>query len=424
MQYTAEECAENLSNALDAIEAYVREFVRLPESSVPAVCAWIAHTYLIDENGFPSTVTPRLGFTSAKPGGGKSTALAVVIRLARNGEVFMLPSKAGWMNAIERDHNTIGVDEMDKTFPRENSRMDLQAAINSGYAPDGGTILHGNRKVPTHAFVAFAGLGPVLKCNTGLAPLWHRTINVEMEPVFGVRFTEYDSEIHGRQTSYLKLVTESAMELATLVYGPGLRMLTPPMLDNLDARRDQIWRVLRRIGMAAGAQWHERIKASCADMESGRSGAAPVLSQAQRIWPDVRTVTYGESMVGTIDLIERLRALPDSPWAYLWPKTGIGPARELAALLEPHGLIPENVPVGYGGSKEKGYRLTNHRACPICSDTDETLAGTDGAGAERMEETGTDALTLSSLAASMSVQPVTSRAPYRASVPLFTPPAL
>lgn len=403
MQYSKEECAENVAAALDSVEEYAREFVRMPESAVPAVCAWILHTYLIDENGFPAGVTPRLGFTSRRRGGGKSTAMGVVIRLSRNGEKILLPSKAGYMNLIERKRATIGLEEMDKSFPKESSRMDIQAAINSGYEPEGGTIAHGNREVPMHAFVTFAGIGPVLESNPGLEPLWHRTIQVEMEPVFGVRFPEYDSELHGRRTAYLRQVLASVMELATLVYGEGLRSLTPPMLPDMDARRDQIWRVLRRIGMAAGAEWSNRIDASCADMESGRTGAAPVLSQQQRIWSDVRAVTHGDAVVGTLDLIERLRALPDSPWAFLWPKAeSPGVARELASLLEPHGLLPGmyRVPVPGGGTnRERGYDLTEHRNCTVCLTTvslctDEDGSDADNVSADRMPESGTDAFVI------------------------------
>lgn len=420
MEYSPEECAENLSAALDAVENYVRLFVRIPESAVPAACAWIAHTYLIDENGFPAGVTPRLGFTSRKRGGGKSTALGVVKRLARNGEKYLLISKAGYMNAIERQRATLCLEEMDKTFPKESSRMDIQAAINAGYEPDGGTIAHGNREVPMHAFVAFAGIGPVLEANPGLEPLWHRTIQVEMEPVFGVRFPEYDSELHGRGTKYLCQVLASAMELASQVYGEGLKSLSPPLLSEMDARRDQIWRVLRRIGMAAGPEWQARIDQSCADMEAGRSGASPVLSQAQRIWPDVRAVTHGDAQIGTQELINRLRALPDTPWSFLWPSaTSTGTARELAALLAPHGLVPEKITTVVDGISipEKGYRLTKHRDCPICAPnalaTDERSAERMEAGTERMPVHGTD---------HTDVHMVRPQHALGEAVPLFTPP--
>lgn len=440
MHYSTEECAENLSAALDAVEQYVRHFVRVPESAVPAVCAWIAHTYLIDENGFPAGVTPRLGFTSRKRGGGKSTALGVVYRLSRHGKMVMLPSKAGWMNAIERDHATLCLEEADKTFPKENSRIEIQAAINSGYAPDGGSILHGNREVPTHAFTAFAGIGPVLEVNPGLEPLWHRTIKVEMEPVFGVRFPEYDIELHGRMTSYLKQVLTSATELATIIYGEGLRALSPALLPDMDARRDQIWRVLRRIGMAAGPEWSQRIDASCVDMESGRSGAAPILSQQQRIWADVRAVTHGESQVGTQELINRLRQLPDSPWAFLWPKAeSPGVARELATLLAPHGLVPDIIrvpmPGGMGTIKERGYRLTDHAACGVC--TDDSLVARTPLPPAQMPEHGTDApdapLTLpltvpgdteEDPAVTLHMTHVSPRqTPSAPAVPLFAPPS-
>lgn len=422
-EYKPEEVSEGLTAILDGIEEYVRVFVRLPESSVPAVVAWIAHTYLTDENGFPACVTPRLGFTSRKRGGGKSQAIGVVQRLSKNGETIILPSKAGWMNAIERDHSTICLEEADKTFPKENSRIEIQAAMNSGYAPDGGTILHGNRKVPTHAFAAFAGIGPVLECNAGLEPLWSRTIKVEMIQAYGMEYPEYDRELHGKGTKYLREAIASWMDIASLTYGSGLRKLMPEPLADVEPRRNQIWRVLRRIGIAAGGDWQARIDESCEDMESGRSSAEPVKTQQQRIWPDVRAVTMGESQVGTMELVRRLRALPDSPWSFLWSGANTGSARELAALLEPHGLVVSEVrtvlPGNVGTLKEKGYRLTDHRQCTICPkdglSTDELGSDADDPSAARMEENGTDGsaarMDVGMLAALMSVQPTTARRP-------------
>lgn len=431
--YKPEEVAEGLSAVLDGIEEYARTFVRLPESAVPAVCAWIAHTYLIDGNGFPACVTPRLGFTSRKRGGGKSQAMMVVSKLSRNGETIMLPSKAGWMNKIERNHATICLEEADKTFPKETSRIEIQAALNAGYSAEGGSIIHGNREVPTHAFAAFAGIGPVLECNPGLEPLWSRTIKVEMVQAYGMNFPEYDAEEHGKGTNYLRSAIESWMEIATQVYGLGLRSLVPEPLSDVEPRRNQIWRVLRRIGMAAGEVWCARINESCVDMESGRSSAEPVRTQQQRIWPDVCAVTHGESQIGTMELVRRLRALPDSPWAFLWSDAGIGAARELSALLEPHGLVADNIRTalpGVGTLKEKGYRLTDHRSCTVCQpesvSTDDLPSGTDGLGTERMPEAGTDEPTervdVSRLAALMSVTPSRERAP--ATAPLFTPPTV
>jgi hypothetical protein len=302
------------------------------------------------------------------------------------------------MNLIERKHATICLEEADKTFPKESSRVDIQAAINSGYEPDGGSIAHGNREVPMHAFVAFAGIGPVLETNAGLEPLWHRTVQVEMEPVMGVRFPEYDGEKHARGTAYLRSAITSWTEIASQVYGPGLRRLDPVLLPNVDARRDQIWRVLRRIGMAAGPQWQARIDEACIDVEAGRSGAAPVLTQQQRIMADVYTATYGVDRMSTEELIDRLRRLPESPWAFLWPNGSTpGSARELAALLEPHGLrsVIDRYPLpgGVGMLKAHGYRLTDHQGCERCGDethTDDFGSDTDEQSADRMTNGGMD----------------------------------
>lgn len=346
---------------LDDIEDYVRRFVRIPEHTVPAVVAWIAHTYMVRADGRLIYVTPRLGFISEKPGGGKTTATRTVTRLSRNGEAVAMPSRAGYMNLVERDQATIGLVEMDKTFPRENSRIEIQIALNTGYEPDAGSITHANRKVDVHAPVVWDGLAPVLRANGGLAPLWTRTIVVTMAALDGVTVEEYDSELHGRTTQRMRKSIKCWADMVV----DQLRHIELPPIDGVETRRAQIWRVLRRIGVMAGPVWSERIEDSCKAIESGRAAEGPVLTPAQRIMADVLTVASGMERITTEDLVMGLHGIPDSPWRFLWPEPdSTATGRELARLLLPHGMVPRVD--RYEGVAARGYRLADHASCVRC----------------------------------------------------------
>lgn len=361
---------------LCSIEENVRMYCRIPEHAVPAVVAWIVHTYIVRADGRLIYVTPRLMFVSEEPGSGKSTALKTVKRLVRNGEMVSMPSRAGYMNLVERDQATVCLDEMDKLFPRENSHQEIQNALNTGYEPDGGSITHANRKVDVHAAVAGAGNAPVLRANPGLVPLWTRSITVMMVPAQGAALTEYDPEEHGRMTFALKQSIKSWVEL----FADELRKITLPGIDGLENRRAQIWRVLRRIGVMAGPEWAQRIDDSCRAIESGRSNEGPVRTPQQRIMADVLSVTSGLGKVATADLVERLRVLPGAPWRFLWPDGhNSSSSRELASLLAPHGLAPRPIRMPVPGTRvtvpERGYDLSAHEGCERCLTrgvTDET----------------------------------------------------
>lgn len=353
---------------LNAVEGFYRRFVRLPsDAAVTATVLWIAHTHMVQADGTLATgVTPRLGFISDDPGSGKSTALERAVSLSRKGEIILLPSLAGFLNLIERDQATIGLDEADKMFRTANSYAAIQTGLNSGYKRNGGSITHANRKVDAFAPVAFAGLSTVLRSNSGLRPLFTRTIAVEMRALKGVTVEEYDDELHDPLTHILRTALESWAETAV----GELRSATVEPVGGVENRRAQIWRPLLRLAALAGGEWPVRAYKACAELESGRSAEKPVLTPEQRIMDDVMHVAGGVPKVSTVALVESLRGLPETPWRFLWPDAQ-SPAvgRELAHLLEPHGLSPRTdryaVP-GLGSVPMKGYRLADHVACERC----------------------------------------------------------
>jgi hypothetical protein len=370
---------------LDATVRWLKRFVHLPsESHYTLTALWVAGSHMTDETGtVVHKAYGRLGFVSNVPASGKSTAMERALALTPRGEVLVQPSLAGIMDAID-ERQIIALDEADKYFGKSGRMSHVVAFLNAGYKRGGGIVRHRARKVDSFSLVTYSGLLEALGVNPDLHPLRTRSFLVEMQPApLGTQVEEYDDERHDGPESMLRMAIASwAQSVAHIVSDVAVN--TPESVTN---RRAQIWRPLLRTAALAGAEWPVRAWEACEELESGISLAPPVRTPEQRIMDDVLSVCEGASQLPTKVLLQRLHALPGSPWKFILPGDGTGTARELAAWLAPHGLYPDilwfSVP-DVGRLQIRGYDLTAHQGCLLCpqtrSHTDEFASHTDESG--------------------------------------------
>lgn len=360
---------------LDATERWLRRFVHFPtEAHYTLATLWVAGSHMTDETGtVVHKAYGRLGFVSNEPASGKTTAMERALALTPRGEVLVQPSLAGIMDAIDANE-IIALDEADKFFGKSSRMAHVTAFLNAGYKQGGGTVRHRNRKVDSFALVMYSGLLEALGVNPDLAPLRTRSFLIEMHATTGsVTVEEYDDERHDAPQSILRQAVaswgRSVAHLASAVV-----VETPESVTN---RRAQVWRPLLRTAALAGGYWPDKAREACEELESGVSTGAVVLTPEQRIIADVLSVCEGVSRIPTPVLIEGLHGVEGSPWKFVLPhKAGgavsSGTARELAALLEPHGLFPRplrfEVPE-VGLLRMHAYDLTDHQGCRMCPQT-------------------------------------------------------
>jgi hypothetical protein len=151
----------------------------------------------------------------------------------------------------------------------------------------------------------------------------------------------------------------------------ALRDARPTMPDTFDNRRGDNWRVMLAIADLAGEDWGDQGRLAAVKIE----GQADTRTDGGRALTDARTIFYpnrddakdddGQVLeplepleplerLSSADLVEKLAAYADSPWAeYGKSRRPISQA-QLARLLKPFGIAPQLIRLSSGGVM-RGY---------------------------------------------------------------------
>ena len=131
----------------------------------------------------------------------------------------------------------------------------------------------------------------------------------------------------------------------------NLRDPDPEIPDALDDRAADNWRPLLAIADLAGDDWPRRAReAACLLSGEGHDAASIEID----LLADLRNAFGDEPAVASIDLIARLAADPERPWAE-WKDRKPITANQLRDLLKPFGVFPEKIRLP-GRKDFRGYR--------------------------------------------------------------------
>ena len=241
--------------------AYARQFLGhfaiWPSDAVLTTCTlWAGHCWARDAGKtlvFQST--PRLLFSSAQPGSGKSAAMKLVSRLCPSPALFTEPSEPAVAHSIG-DHKTLFLDEIDVLFGTNGTRKSaIRAVINDGYTPDGKwpRVRNGvTHEMPTFGPLAMAGLDKVEAGTSGvMAATLSRCIRVRMvRAPEDYRPPRYDPQARMAAT----LIGERLGAWCQQELG-ALASWIPPLPDGIGNRDAELWEPLLTIADVAGGQW-------------------------------------------------------------------------------------------------------------------------------------------------------------------------
>jgi hypothetical protein len=338
-------------NALDLARFIFQEHVDWKPHEYIAVALWVLHTHVFEH----FMVSPRLAFTSPVNGCGKTTALAVIEKLAYRPERMDNATPAVIYHLIDQIHGgTLLVDEADNLGLRENSI--LRAMMNSGHRKGGNirrVIKGAPKKFSTFAPMAFAAIGSLPM------PLMRRSIIMHMEKTAGIahlkRFDTSDRE---------------TMRRVNIVYGfiqrwagakPKLD-LDPELPKDLRNRVADNWRPLIAIGDSFGPYWAQAAREAAVTFARAfhdEDAGVILLSDLRDIFN--RT---GADRMASADLITALLDIEESGWSEYRGVRDDQAARkltqgEMARLLRPFGIRPRSIwPLAKrrsGDSSRKGY---------------------------------------------------------------------
>ena len=336
-----------LADLLEETKVFVRRFVVIGDLELVAISLWNAHTFVFET----ATATPYLNAYSPEPGSGKTTLLDVLELTARNAIQADNLTEPVLFRMIDDRRPTLLFDEVDAVFGKRNgdSAEGIRQVLNSGYRA-GKVAL---RCVPpSHEVRAFAVYCP--KATAGLnelpGTLAHRSIPISMKPPTpGEAYEDLDHEEVADVAETLKTNLQTwADETARDLRDPRLK---PPRLDGLDARGNEIWRILFRIADMAGGGWPEQARIAALELSAGErrhkdtSIGVKLLADVFRVWEGERMTCAG--------VADALNGLEDAAWGG-WNDGGGIRTRELGKYLARYGIRAKPIRVD-GERAGNGY---------------------------------------------------------------------
>lgn len=338
---------------LDDVHTFLGRFVAYPsEAARVAHVLWIAHAHLMP--AWDST--PRLAFLSPEPGSGKSRALEVTEPLVPRAVHAVNTSPAYLFRKVsdEAGPPTILYDEIDTVFgPKAKDNEDIRGMLNAGHrrgATAGRCVVRGKivetEELPAYCAVAIAGLHDLpdtIAARAVVVRMRPRTARERVEP-WRRRLNLPDAvPLYERLAAW----AESVLDEVTDSW--------PTMPVEVQDRDADCWEALLSVADAAGGRWPVEARSAAVEIvQTGRSRSA---SLGVLLLADVRTVfaALGRDRLSTTDLLGRLHALPEAPWANLRGKEL--DARGLARRLSDYEI--GSAQLWIEGSNVRGYEAAS-----------------------------------------------------------------
>lgn len=336
---------QNLKNALTETEELLRKLIVLKlDAHYWALTLWIAFCYSIPQFDH----APRLCFWSPEKRCGKSLALEVVSHLLPNPLMTSSISSASLFRILDRDNSkVILIDESDTVFGRNGDKEKAEALrqlLNASFKRGQSVIRceppkYEPREFKIFAPIALAGIGTSAIPET----VADRALMIEMRRMLpNEQILEFESD---EVEKYFFPIKEKLQNFAT-ENESRYRELRPELpRESLNPRARDLWKPLYKVAECAGDEWIKKALLASVALSSGESDPEEA-SLSLRLLSDTREV-FTEDQITTKDLIERLRGLEESPWAYL---ERFNPS-VLAHLLKNYGIRPKP----FSGGRVRGY---------------------------------------------------------------------
>lgn len=336
---------QDLKNALTETEKLLRKLIVLKlDAHYWALTLWIAFCYSIPQFDY----APRLCFWSPEKRCGKSLALEVVSHLLPNPLMTSSISSASLFRILDRDNSkVILIDESDTVFGRNGDKEKAEALrqlLNASFKRGQSVIRceppkYEPREFKIFAPIALAGIGTSAIPET----VADRALMIEMRRMLpNEQILEFESD---EVEKYFFPIKEKLQNFAT-ENESRYRELRPELpRESLNPRARDLWKPLYKVAECGGDEWIKKALLASVALSSGESDPEEA-SLSLRLLSDTREV-FTEDQITTRDLIERLRGLEESPWAYL---ERFNPSI-LAHLLKNYSIRPKP----FSGGKVRGY---------------------------------------------------------------------
>lgn len=318
---------------LDEVVATICRFCVLPDWAAEAIALWIAHAHTHDS----AMISPILTIVSPAPRCGKTTVLSVVSVLVPKSMMQVSVTPAVLFRVVEHHKPTVLIDEGD-TFLRDNE--DLRGLLNGGHNRliahvwrcDGDD--HEPRRFTVWAPKAIAMIGrppETLEDRSVMVPLRRKG---PRESVERFRSDKLEQFIPLRRK-----LARLALDISDVV-----READPDVPESLNDRAQDNWRTPLAIADSVGGHWPDTARqaaiALSARAEADAEESAPLL-----LLRDIQTILDGHEAMASSDLLARLIALDEAPWA-TWRGGQPISSRKIVLMLKCFDIRPRRVNSG------------------------------------------------------------------------------
>ncbi|MGI8753575.1 MAG: DUF3631 domain-containing protein [Acidimicrobiales bacterium] len=340
---------ESGAELADDVAAFLNRFVVFANThQVAAVAAWVLHTHALA--AFDQT--PRLVIRSPEKQCGKSRLVELMAWMCKDGRMTISVSAPYLFRLIDRCQPTMLVDEVDTIFgnrAKNDSHEDLRGIINSGFrrgATVGRIVEVAGEMVPTDfatfSPVALAGIGSGLPDTV-----------TDRSVIVALRRRGKGEKVEQLRQSRVRPEAEDLGRRCAAWAHRNVAPLTeidPVMPNGIEDRPADTWAPLLAIADASGGQWPERLRTACVVLNKARAKDDP--SSGVRLLTDLKLILGGVDHMFSANIVDRLTALPESPWAE-WHNGKGFTTQDLGRKLKDYGITSHNVRAGAG--QAKGY---------------------------------------------------------------------
>lgn len=331
------------ADILDRVSRALTRYVILPSpEALIAVTLWIAATHAAPV----WHCAPRLVIRAPEKRCGKSRLLDLVEALCHRPLMTTNASPSAVYRSIGANPDnppTLLIDEADTIFgPKAGDNEDLRGLLNAGHQRNRPTIRYDAASrtvdhIETFALAALAGIGrmPDTIEDRAVVIRMRRRAPGESVAPYRVRrdrphLDQLRTELHTWILAHLDALEDAAP--------------TMPVED----RAADTWEPLTAIADLAGADWPDLARAATLTLTTEHA-TADAVSLPTRLLIDTRTAFGDADVLPTAQLLARLCADDEAPWATYGP-TGLTP-RRLGMLLAEFGITSANVRLPTGQCK-------------------------------------------------------------------------
>jgi len=322
-------------------------YVVLPEHAAPALALWILHTWVFE----CFDITPYLSITSPTKRCGKTVLMTLLYWLGCRGKKTDSMSKAAIYRSAENEKPTLVLDEVSWVLDLKDDRQGILCGgfERNGYVEvcegEGADIT--TRRFSTYCPKAFGLIGKLT------ATLTDRSICI---PLDRKRRTDKVERLRRRDNDDFARLRQQCLRWAQ-DNAAALAQAPPMTLDGLNDRALDFWEPLLTIADRVEGEWPKLARSVALELSGDGEGGRDGDDIRVELLKDIRAAFGNDEAMRSIDLVAKLIADPERPWAD-WKHGRALTQKQLGGLLSPFGICSETVSIP-GLNDAKGYKRAN-----------------------------------------------------------------